>query len=188
MSKRTSKLAALRGRLTYANVVASLALFIALGGTSYAVTELPKDSVGRTQLKAKAVGAKELAPKSVTSRAIRDRTIGVADISSAARKSLRGAAGPAGPAGAGVATYRASLTATGQLTGGNATGGGEAPGDGVYTVSFGGSTAGCTAVAGLDGVAGSASATADGGTSLTVRTFDAAGAPSDRAVSVVAAC
>jgi hypothetical protein len=43
------------GRLTYANVIATLALFIALGGASYAVTELPAHSVGTRQLKQGAV-------------------------------------------------------------------------------------------------------------------------------------
>ena len=37
--------------LSYANVVASLALFIALGGGAYAVTKLPKNSVTSVQVK-----------------------------------------------------------------------------------------------------------------------------------------
>lgn len=45
----------MRRHLSFANVTASLALFIALGGTSYAVTQLPKNSVGNKQLKANAV-------------------------------------------------------------------------------------------------------------------------------------
>ncbi len=36
----------IRSRLTYSDVVASLALFIALGGVSYAAVKLPKNSVG----------------------------------------------------------------------------------------------------------------------------------------------
>ena len=40
----------LRDRLTYANVISSLALFIALGGTSYALT-LPRNSVGSAQIR-----------------------------------------------------------------------------------------------------------------------------------------
>ena len=43
-------------RLTYANVCASLALFIALGGTSYAAFTLPRDSVGARELRADSVG------------------------------------------------------------------------------------------------------------------------------------
>jgi hypothetical protein len=41
--------------LTYANVMSSLALFVALGGVSVAATQLPKASVGNAQLKNSAV-------------------------------------------------------------------------------------------------------------------------------------
>jgi hypothetical protein len=44
-----------RPRLTFANVIACLALFIALGGTGYAAFKLPKGSVGTKQLKRGAV-------------------------------------------------------------------------------------------------------------------------------------
>ncbi|MEP6954978.1 MAG: hypothetical protein ABI950_13045 [Solirubrobacteraceae bacterium] len=94
----------LRHRLTYANVTATLALSIALGGTSYAAVQLPRNSVGTKQLRASSVGSRE----------VRDRSLGVRDLSAAARASLRGQRGPAGPqgppgAGAGVAlalTYK----------------------------------------------------------------------------------
>jgi hypothetical protein len=43
-------LARVRGRLTYANVIASLALFVALGGTGYAALRLPRNSVGPAQM------------------------------------------------------------------------------------------------------------------------------------------
>ena len=46
----TRLLAGLRGRLTYANVTASVALFVALGGTGYAATRLPRDSVASPQI------------------------------------------------------------------------------------------------------------------------------------------
>ena len=42
-------------RLWYANVVATLALFVALGGSSYAALNLPKASVGAKQLKKNSV-------------------------------------------------------------------------------------------------------------------------------------
>jgi hypothetical protein len=42
-------------KLTYANVVATLALFVGLGGVSYAAITLPADSVGARQLRADAV-------------------------------------------------------------------------------------------------------------------------------------
>ena len=45
----------LRPRLTYANVMATIAVFIALGGASYAAIKLPKNSVGAKQLKKNSV-------------------------------------------------------------------------------------------------------------------------------------
>jgi hypothetical protein len=44
-----------RGGLSYGNVVGTLALFIALGGVSYAAVTLPARSVGTKQLKSEAV-------------------------------------------------------------------------------------------------------------------------------------
>jgi hypothetical protein len=55
-----------RPRLTYANVVASLALFAALGGVSYAATTLPKGSVGVEQIQAEAVRTGKVADDAVT--------------------------------------------------------------------------------------------------------------------------
>jgi hypothetical protein len=49
----------LLSRLTYANVIASLALFMAMSGTGYALS-LPKASVGAKQLKRGAVTAKKV--------------------------------------------------------------------------------------------------------------------------------
>jgi hypothetical protein len=46
----------LTGPLKYANVVATLALFISLGGVSYAAITLPAGSVGAKQLRGNAVG------------------------------------------------------------------------------------------------------------------------------------
>jgi hypothetical protein len=47
-------LARVRGRLTYANVIASLALFVALGGTGYAALRPPRNSVGPAQMSVRA--------------------------------------------------------------------------------------------------------------------------------------
>jgi hypothetical protein len=70
---------AIRQRLTYANVIATVALFLALGGAAVAATQLPRNSVGTGQLKAGAVTAGKIAKK--------------------ARNQLRGSRGPAGPQG-----------------------------------------------------------------------------------------
>lgn len=46
--------------LSYANVVATVALFVALGGASYAAIELPRNSVGTPQLRDGAVTERKL--------------------------------------------------------------------------------------------------------------------------------
>jgi hypothetical protein len=69
----------LRQRLTYANVIATLALFLVLGGGAYAATQLPRNSVGTGQLKPEAVTAGKIAKKT--------------------RNQLQGARGPAGAQG-----------------------------------------------------------------------------------------
>jgi hypothetical protein len=61
-------------RLTYANVIASLALFIALGGAAVAAG-LPKNSVGKSQLKKSAVTTKALANKAVTAGKIAPKAV-----------------------------------------------------------------------------------------------------------------
>lgn len=48
-------------RLTYSNVLATAAVFIALGGTSYAVLDLPRNSVGSQQIRPEAVRASDIA-------------------------------------------------------------------------------------------------------------------------------
>lgn len=50
----------IRPKLTFSNVASALALFIALGGMSYAAANLPKKSVGTKQLKNAAVTEKKL--------------------------------------------------------------------------------------------------------------------------------
>jgi hypothetical protein len=54
-----------RPRLTYANVISTLCLFIVLGGGAYAATALPKNSVGSSQLKSGAVTPPKVASKTI---------------------------------------------------------------------------------------------------------------------------
>jgi hypothetical protein len=92
-----------RPRLTYGNVTATLALFVAFGGTSYAAFSLPRDGVGQRELRRDSVGASELRPNAVASSNVRDGSLGVRDLSAAARSALNGTQGPQGtpgPAGA----------------------------------------------------------------------------------------
>src|SRR3954447_2729045 len=55
----------LRPGLTYGNVIATLALFLALGGGAYAALKLPKNSVGAKQIKSNAVRSAEVKPGSL---------------------------------------------------------------------------------------------------------------------------
>ena len=80
-------LARVRARLTYANTMSTLAVFIALGGTAWAATALPRNSVGASQIRTGAVGSSELRNNSIRSSDIRDRGIGLRDLSTSARTS-----------------------------------------------------------------------------------------------------
>ena len=52
----------------YADVVATMALFLALGGSAYAATKLPADSVGAKELKHDAVSSEEVKDRSLLER------------------------------------------------------------------------------------------------------------------------
>lgn len=73
--------------LTFANVVAFIALFVALGGVSWAAVTLPAGSVGTRQLK----------PGAVNSAKVRDRSLLAKDFKIG--QLSRGAAGAPGPKG-----------------------------------------------------------------------------------------
>src|SRR3954451_9303877 len=98
------RLRSIRSRLTYANVASTIALFAALGGTSYALT-LPRNSVGAKQLRTGSVGRAEIRTGGVRSAEIRDGAVATKDLSRAARASLRGQQGPQGPVGPGGINY-----------------------------------------------------------------------------------
>src|SRR4051812_39434184 len=135
-----------RQRLTYANVTATLALFIALGGTSYAALTLPKNSVGSKQIRKRAVGASELRTGAVSSRAIKNRAIRTSDLALSTRSSLRGAQGPIGPMGpvgpAGTA-LRTIINSGGDRVAGNADRATHVGGTNEYRVDFARDLGGC---------------------------------------------
>lgn len=86
-----------RGR--YANVVSTLALLVALGGTSYAAIELPKNSVGSSQIQKGAVKGSDIKADAVTSPKVKDGSLLAQDF-----KAGQIPAGPAGATGATGAT------------------------------------------------------------------------------------
>jgi hypothetical protein len=70
-----------RERLTYANVMSTVAAFLALGGaTAIAASHLEKNSVGSRQLKAKAVTTGKLAPNAINGSKVADGSLTGADI------------------------------------------------------------------------------------------------------------
>lgn len=82
-------------------IVAVVALIIALGGTSYAAINLPKNSVGSKQLKKNAVTAKKLKKNSVNSAKVKNRSLLAKDFKigqlPGGATGPTGATGPAGP-------------------------------------------------------------------------------------------
>jgi len=80
----------LRDKLTYANVISTLCLFLLLGGGAYAASQLPKNSVGAKQIKNNAV----------TGKKIKTGSISADKLTSSAVATLKGMKGDAGPAGA----------------------------------------------------------------------------------------
>lgn len=65
-----------RGRLNYANVMATIALFVALGGSAYAAVQLPKNSVGPRQLKKNAVTTAKVKNGAITGAKIELSSLG----------------------------------------------------------------------------------------------------------------
>jgi hypothetical protein len=65
----------IRQRLTYANVVSSIALFLVLAGGAAYAAKVPKHSVGPRQLKANAVRTPHIKANAVTTRKIKKNAI-----------------------------------------------------------------------------------------------------------------
>jgi hypothetical protein len=70
----------MRTRLTYANVMATIAVFIALGGASYAAFKLPKNSVGSRQLRKNSVTMAKIKKNAVNGTKVKDHSLSGADI------------------------------------------------------------------------------------------------------------
>jgi hypothetical protein len=73
----------LRKRLTFANVMSMIAVFVALGATAFAATQLPKNSVGTKQLKKNAVTAAKIKKNAVTTAKIKKDAVTGAKVNEA---------------------------------------------------------------------------------------------------------
>ena len=203
----------MKPRLSFANVTSMLALFIALGGTSYAAATLSSNSVnkshlrtnsvgkseirsravGRAEVGSNAIGASELRTAAVGSNDVKDETLGVNDLQPAARTALADING---------VTFRASASAAGARTAGNVASIAHTAASGIYTVETGRDVSACQYSADVSGVKNgtaieepsapgfaiaSPSTTA---TQVIVRTYNTAAPPvlDDRPFSLLIAC
>lgn len=89
----------IRSRLTYANVMATVAVFIALGGVSYAAVTLPKNSVGGAQIKRNAVTGSDVRNSSLTGADVKNASLTASDFKGGLPRGEKGEPGAAGPAG-----------------------------------------------------------------------------------------
>jgi hypothetical protein len=100
-------------------VVAVIALFVALGGTTYAATSLPKNSVGAKQLKKNAVTSTKIKNGVVTKTKLSKATVAALKGKQGPQgvqgpqgpQGAQGSRGPAGPGGS-IFTFDANATAT----------------------------------------------------------------------------
>jgi len=195
-SGRTGKFLCVRGRLTFANLTALLALFVALGGTSYAALQLPRNSVG----------AKQIKKNSVTSPKVKPGSLLTSDFKASQRASLRGPQGlqgPQGDRGAPGPTQFARVLTSGALNSGTASSASRSA-TGVYQVNFPTAVDSCAGSAttavfpGFDGAENQVSSQITiGGTAagalnaraITVRLYKSyTGSPLNTSFAVVLAC
>lgn len=79
-----------RQRLSYANVMSTIAVFLVLGGgAAFAATQLPKNSVGTKQLKKNAVATAKLKKNAVNAAKLRKNAVRTAKIRKSAVNTAR---------------------------------------------------------------------------------------------------
>jgi hypothetical protein len=156
----------LRKRLTFANVTSLTALFIALGGTSYAAisvgsaeirtgavgkSEIRTGAVGKAEIRSGAVGKSEARSNSIGRSEIATNGVGASELADNAVGSGEIADGSVAPADLAADTKsafslaRASVSSSGGNAGGNAKAISHAAGTGIYVVEFDRDVSACTA-------------------------------------------
>jgi len=140
-----------------ANAIALVALFIALGGASYAAIKVPAGSVGTKQLKNNAVSGKKLKKNAVTGAKVKNGSLAAGDF--AAGQLPAGATGPDGPQG--------STGSQGQT--------GLAGSDGATGTTGSAGVTGATGVTGLTGASSTAVMTGRSSLGTSSETFAVSG-------------
>jgi hypothetical protein len=166
--------------------MSTLAIFVALGGTSYALT-LPRNSVDREHLRTNSVGGSEIRRQAVGSSELRNRSIELRDVSGRARAALQGK----------PSTFFQSVNSGGVRGSGNAAAVSSVGTNGTV-VQFSRSVASCVAVASLTAIPGgpfpdppgnghvTAEPAADG--RVLVETFAPDGQPAQYPFNLIVAC
>ncbi len=119
-------------RPSHAVVVAYLALFIALGGSAYAVSKLPKNSVGPKQIRKNSVNSAKVKNHSLLAEDFR------------AGQLPAGKEGPRGPKGDPATSLWAEVATDATLVRGSGVTGVKAISPGNYTVDFNRDISGCS--------------------------------------------
>lgn len=209
----TGLLARLRGRLTPSIVIASVALFVALGGTSIAAvavnsvgkaqirtnavgkseirsgavsrSEIATGGVGKSEIATNGVGASEIRANAIDTDEIADGGIQAADLSAAARGSFQSV------------LLKAAVNSVGAPQGGNARTATRVA-EGKYQVDLGQDVSGCAYAATLVAVrngagvdtpdAGRITAASGGTTRVNVSTYGVGGAAADEPFHLIVVC
>jgi hypothetical protein len=201
----------LRSRLSYANVISTLALVIAVGGGSAFAAQ----KIGSSDIRYHAVTGSKIAKNAVTASKVRnsalsgldlrDGSVTTADVANGSLRAIdfaagqlpKGDKGDKGDPGAPATSLHGAVPATGVLASprGITVAPQGALADAVYTATFGQDVNTCTVVATLAGAdAGTVTAELNGDATaaakrqVTFRTFDAAGAAAPRAFNFAVFC
>jgi hypothetical protein len=188
----------IRKRLTYANVMSSIAVFMVLGGAAFAAVQLPKNSVGPKQLKKNAVTKAKIKKNAVNGAKVQDGSLTGADINASGLGTVPSATNAANADklnGLSSSAFVAQTdllwalidadTGTASVVRGDATGA-SSPGTGRYVVTFGRDITTCGIVATLGdataetGSPGEISLDQPVGNSVEVNTYDSEGVLEDQ--------
>lgn len=192
----------LRSQLSYANVVATLALALAVGGgTAYAANRIRASRIGyhavtASKVNFNAITASKVKNGSLTGKDLRDNSITTPDIRNGTLRSEDFGAGqlppgPKGDPGAPATELHGSVSATGTLSNGAGVSAVSAGAGATYTVTLAQDVSKCSVIATVAGVGDADGGTVSGapnGQQVTFRTRDFAGTPAPRPFSFAVFC
>jgi hypothetical protein len=101
-----------RSRLSFANVMSIIAVFVALGGTGYAAATLPKNSVGTRQIKSNAVTSAKVKNGSLKSADFKQTDLPKGQTGAQGAQGLKGDKGDKGDQGTADAFARVQPNGT----------------------------------------------------------------------------